>query len=456
MSFLDELERDLLQAAERRRDARQAATVRRLRERLGLHALRMHRSPDAGQRATGSARPAHGSGGERPGARLRRVALATLLFALIGATTAGAGLLLLRSTVIPGPAVRDVPRDQLPLPGTTRLTGLTADDPVAGRPPWALRLARSSTGLLCSTVGQLEDGRFGLVGLDGRFRTLPERIVDACGERLAGARASLIGARVFDAQDPQEVRTVVNGVAGPALRAVSIEVRGRARAVPVGSGGTFLAVLPGYPEDSGVQATLRFASGRTETHPLARSATVVPDPEGGQAWKSMAFMTAGDGRSCITFSTARRTSATGGSSPAACGLMRHRRNRSHGWFFAVRRLVPGAPAPRRRWPHGDWGEHPPRTAVWGGAGDEVEAVVVTGPGGIRSTLPIAPSRTFLGVFPGAVDPQALAVTLRFADGRTRTFQGSTNLVARAVPTRTNRATAVPSPPNRAGRKVPTP
>lgn len=416
MSFLDELERDLLQAAERRRDARPSQRL----------------------------------------SRLRRIVLATLLFALIGATTAGAGLLLLRGTVIPGPAVRDVPRDQLPLPGTTRLTGLTAEDPVAGRPPWTLRLARSSTGLLCSTVGQLDGGRFGLVGLDGRFRTYPERIVDSCGERLDGERASLLGARVFDADDPREVRTVVNGVAGPALRAVTLEVRGRRREAPVGPGGTFLAVLPGYPEDSGVQATLRFASGKTETHPLARSATVVPDPEGGQAWKSMAFMTAGDARSCITFSTARQASAMRASSPAACGLMRHRGSRSQGWYFAVRRLAPDAPAPRRSWPNGDWGRHPPRTAVWGGAGDEVEEIVVTGPGGIRTTLPIAPSRTFFGVFPGDVDPQALAVTVRFADGRTRTFHGSANLVARAVPTRTNRATAVPSPPNRAGRKVPTP
>jgi hypothetical protein len=452
MSFLDELERDLVRAAERRRDARQAAFGVRVRR--GLHALRARRSPDTAQRAAATARPPRASGGERPSARIRRIVLATLLFALIGATTAGAGLLLLRATVIPGPAVRDVPRDQLPLPGTTRLTGLTADDPVAGRPPWTLRLARSSTGLLCSTVGQLDGGRFGLVGLDGRFRVMPERIVDACGERLGGERASLVGARVFDADDPQEVRTVVNGVAGPALRAVSVEVRGRARPVPVGPGGTFLAVLPGYPEDSGVQATLRFASGRTELHPLGRSAIVAPDPEGGQAWKSMAYVVAGDRRSCVAFSTARPHARNRAGSPAACGVMRHERQRSSGFYFAVRRIA--GDDGRAQSPLGGWNGHPPRTAVWGGAGDEVEQVEVSGPGGIRATLPIAPSRTFFGVFPGDVDPADLAVTLRFADGRTRTFHGSTNLATRKLPARTTRATAAPVAPTRAARKVPNP
>lgn len=396
MSFLDELERDLVQAAERRRDARPSARL----------------------------------------ARIRRVALTTVLFALIGATTAGAGLLLLRSTVIPGPSVRDVPRDQLPLPGSTRLTGLTADDPVAGRPPWTLRLARSSTGLLCSTVGQLDGGRFGLVGLDGRFRVMPERIVDACGERLDGERASLVGARVFDADDPQEVRTVVNGVAGPALRSVSIEVRGRARAVPIGLGGTFLAVLPGYPEDSGVEVALRFASGRTETHPLGRSERVALDPEGGQAWRTQAFGIGNDRRFCVSFGLARPVGEQV-MSPRACGVLWPRgmeqrpgaRRRGH--FWAVRRLTPGTPAHYGQ----GWRDHPPRTAVWGAVGEEVEAVEVSGPGGLSVRPALDRSGAFLAVLPGDVDPASLTVTLRYADGRVVERRGSVNLVDREMPLR---------------------
>ena len=426
MSFVDELERDLVEAAERRREALRTAAGVRARRRLGLRAPHRRAEEEAG--AGLAARP----GLARRG--MRRLALATALFALIGAATAGAGLLLLRGTVIPGPALEDVPRDQLPLPGTTRLTGLTAADPLAGRPPWTLRLARSSTGLLCSTVGQLDGGRFGLVGLDGRFRAYSERIVDSCGEQQHGPHASLIGARVFDAEHPRDVRTVVNGVAGPSLSAVTLDVRGRARSVPVGPGGAFLAVLPGYPEDSGVQVELRFAGGQVETHPLGRSATVAPDPEGGQAWRSTAFGIGNDRRSCVTVSIARAGGAgTVASSPAACGLMRYDGRRWHGFYFAVRRLSGGAGPTSLL--SGGWRGHPPRTAVWGGVGDEVAEVVVTGPGGIRTTPPIATSKTFFAVFPGSVDPDELTVTLRFADGRTRAFHGSANLVTRKVPMR---------------------
>jgi len=441
MSFLDQLERDLVQAAERRRAARRAAVGVRLRR--GLHALRTRGSAAS---AAGDRRPA--SGARRPTAtaaraatgrfaRLRRIAVATLLFALIGAATAGAGLLLLRGSVIPSPAIRDVPRDQLPQPGTARLTGLTAEDPVAGRPPWTLRLARSSTGLLCSTVGQLDDGRFGLVGLDGRFRVMPERIVDACGERLAGERASLIGARVFDADDPREVRTVVNGVAGPALRAVTLEVRGRRREVPVGPGGAFLAVLPGYPEDSGLLATLRFASGRTETHPFGRSERVVTDPEGGQAWKSQAFQIGNDRRTCVSFGLARPTGEQV-MSPRACGVLwpagmaQRPGAKRRGHFWAVRRLVPGTPSEP---PGQGWRDHPPRTAVWGAVGEEVASVEIDGPGGVAARPPLDRSGAFLAVLPGDVDPASLTVTLQLEGGPSLSSRGSVNLVDRKMPLR---------------------
>lgn len=380
MSFLDELERDLLQAAERRRDARPSQRL----------------------------------------SRLRRIVLATLLFALIGATTAGAGLLLLRGTVIPGPAVRDVPRDQLPLPGTTRLTGLTAEDPVAGRPPWTLRLARSSTGLLCSTVGQLDGGRFGLVGLDGRFRTYPERIVDSCGERLDGERVSLLGARVFDADDPREVRTVVNGVAGPALRAVTLEVRGRRREAPVGPGGTFLAVLPGYPEDSGVQATLRFASGKTETHPFGIASDVVVDPDGGGAWRATtrpAWRL--PGVSCAAFEPVRPRAGRG-LSPGACG-----RDGAPA-VVAVERIEPGIGSWRAQFTGGgNWGRHPARTAVWGWLGREAAAIEISGAGEPRR-IAVRRHAAFAVVFSPAVDPADLRVSIHFANGRVVTTHGDLN------------------------------
>lgn len=408
LDFLTGLERDLVAAAERRRDARRAARLARLRQRLGLR-----------------------GGG-----------LALLLFACVGVVSAGATFAVLRAAVIQPPAARDVPREQTPAAGSARVSELRAPDPVAGRPPWTLRLARGSTGLLCTTVGQLVDGRFGLIGLDGRFRAYDERIVDSCGERVAGPHASLVGARVFDADDPREVRTVVNGVGGPRLRGATLRTVTGRRAIAIGAGGTFVAALRGYPEDSAVEVDLRFAGGRVERHPLGRSPIVVPDPDGGQAWKSMTTITVGDARSCVRFATARPAGATA-SSPAACGLLRSMRH-PRGWFFAVRRLEPGGPPPRPRdFDAGHWGDHPARTAVWGAVGDDVKAVEIVGPGlSVRPRLVYG--RSFLAVLPGAVDPAALTVRLTLADGSVIDRRGSTNLIDSAARTPTPTVTQVPT------------
>jgi len=423
MSYLDELERDLVEAAERRRTARRVAGAVRIRQRLGPPALRRRSAPRE------EAAAPHGAAPAAAVRRLPRLLLATLLFALIGTATAGAALLVLRGSVIPAPAARDVPRDQLPRPGTTRLTGLTAPDPAPGRPPWTLRLARSSTGLLCSTVGQLVGGRFGLVGLDGRFRAYAPRIVDSCGEQQRGARASLIGARVFDADDPRDVRTVVNGVAGRALRAVAVEVRGRRRPVPVGSGGAFLTVLSGYPEDSGVEVELRFAGGRVEVHPLGIAPAVVADPEGGRAWRVSVstFQESADRDRCVQFEPARpgRPRAL---SPAVCGRTR-RGVPASGAYFAVRRIAPGSGSWREQF-HGagDWGRHPARTAVWGGFADDVRRIEVSGPGGLRVVPALTDRHVFLAVLPGSVDPRALVVRVVRRDGRSSVHRGDTGLI----------------------------
>jgi hypothetical protein len=177
----------------------------------------------------------------------RPVVLAVVLALLIATAAAAATLLVLRGSPIPAPDPRDVAPEQTPAPGTARVVDVRAEDP-GGGPAWGIRLSRSRTGLLCSTVGQIVGGEFGLTGLDGRFRAIPERVVDSCGERRDNA-ASLVGARVFAARDDRDVRTIVSGVGGDTLRAVEVEARGRTRDVPVGEGGTFIAALAGLPED---------------------------------------------------------------------------------------------------------------------------------------------------------------------------------------------------------------
>ncbi len=388
-------------------------------------AFRAHERAERDERAAVTARPPLRR-------RLRALLVAPVLALLLGASAAAGTLVVLRGSPVPAPAARDGGPAQTPAPGTTRLADASAADPADG-PGWALRVARSRTGLVCATVGQVLDGDFGLVGLDGRFRPFAERIVDGCSAPRPGD-VTLLGARVFDAERAQDVRTVVSGVAGgAALREVVVDAAGRRTPVPVADDGTFLAALRGYPEDLAVRVTLRFAGGRERTQPFGVSAFVVPDPAGGRAWRAEAFGfgvrpgAAPNPRSCVAFRPAREAPSPA-TSPAACGILRGGRRRT-GVFFAVRRITPGTGGvPVDLDGEGDWGEHPARTAVWGQAGDDVEQVEVEGPGVPRRDVPVAPSRAFLAVLPPAVHPAGLTVTVRSRGGRVARYRGSTNLV----------------------------
>ncbi|MDW5594808.1 hypothetical protein VSS74_10695 [Conexibacter stalactiti] len=403
LDFLDGLERDLVAAAARRRDARRAALLARLRQRLGL----------------------------------RHTGLAALLVVLVGAATAGATFAVLRASVISGPAARDTPRDQLPLPASARVSELRTPDPDPAAPPWTLRLARSSTGLLCTTTGQVDDGRFGLVGLDGRFRVYSERIVDSCGERVAGARASLVGARIFDADRHADVRTVVNGVGGSQLRGATLVLADGRRAVPLGAGGTFVTALRGYPEDTALRVELRFAGGAVERHDFGTDPAVVPDPEGGRAWRvdvSLASESSDRDR-CVEFRPARSSRtldlfhAEPPTSPALCGRTR-RGMPPTGVYFGARRIEPGSGG-RSAWRrgHGWWGDHPARTALWGGFANDVARIEVLGPGGERRVPALGRRHLFLALFPATVDPRALRVRVTLRDGSVREHRGDTGLTA---------------------------
>jgi hypothetical protein len=198
---------------------------------------------------------------------LRPLAVAAIALALLAATAGAATYYVLRASPIAPFKPTDTTPAQRVAPGTTHVLELRAADPSSGAPPWALRLARSQTGLVCATVGQVEAGAFGIVGLDGRFRALPEANTDTCSAPN-GDGLALLGARVFDADDPGDVRTVVYGVAGQDLEAASVAVRGAGRRqLEIGPDGSFLWALRGQP--GVVDARLRYASGRTRAYPLS-------------------------------------------------------------------------------------------------------------------------------------------------------------------------------------------
>jgi hypothetical protein len=358
--------------------------------------------------------------------RLRSALLGLAVLAGIGGSAAVATAVVLRSTVIEPPAAVDAGPEQTIVPGSAVVSALRAADP-GTEPPWTIRVARGATGLVCTTVGEVQNGTFGLLGTDGRFRTLAPGVVDACGVTQSG-KASLMGARVLAASGDGGIRTVLNGVAGPDLRAVTATVAGKRAVLPVGAGGTFVAAYRGYPEDLGIVVELRFADGHVERRSYGAGEGLVADPLGGPAWKVGGVGTKdGYRQSCVAFQPARDGTGIHARSPQACGILPPltvAHSERTGLFFAVRRLT-GTDHPTAG--GGDWSRDLPRTALWGVAGKDVRSVTLLGaPGGPRA-VPITRGSTILAVLPPTVDPADLRVDVRFADGRAATYRGDTNL-----------------------------
>lgn len=382
----------------------------------------------AAHRAEATARS---TGGDRRNGRLARrlpprvLALATAIVLSAAAASAAATLLALRGAVIPLP--RATPPEQTPTPASGRMIGFSVADPRRGEPRWTMRLARSHTGLLCSTVGQLVGGEFGIVGLDGRFRRLPVGAADACSVQRANA-ASLVGARIFDARRSTDVRTVVSGVAGQRLRSVSVQAAGRSRPVRVGDGGTFLAVLVGLPEDLAIGVRLRFADGHVEQHPFGVAPLVLPDPDGGRAWRVDGGSLSGDSRLCVSLRPARQR-RNPPVSPAACGRLGDRR-RPQGVFFAIRRVTQGTGGqPVSPFGEGFWRGTPARLIVWGATGRDVASISVRGPRGERRTgTRLRANGSFAYMFGPRVRPGNVTVTVRFRDGRTTVHRTSVGIL----------------------------
>jgi hypothetical protein len=362
-------------------------------------------------------------------ARPRRTAiLVAVLVVLLAASAAAATLWALRGSPLPVP--RDIPLEQTPAPHTARLSGVRAPDPDHGAPPWAVRLAHSRTGLVCSTVGQLVNGQFGLIGLDRRFRALPTAVADSCGQAQRDT-VSLIGARVFTGRSAADRRTVVSGVAGPTLRSVAATVGGHPVRVTAAPGGVFAIALRGYPEDLQIELSLAYADGHRERYSFGSDPSVVPDPSGGPSWRVEALGFGlrpgqrGPVPTCVNFQPAR-SFLNPPLSPTVCGVLTAGR-RPHGFFFAIRRIYNTRHFARNIC-QGSWKGFDARTAVYGIAGSDVSSVEVLGPGAKQTSVRISVSRAFLALFPPSVRPDELAVRIRRVDGSSLIRHGSANLV----------------------------
>lgn len=338
--------------------------------------------------------------------RLRSVAVALAVVLPVAATSGAATAVVLRQTVISAPQPDQVADEQTPLAGTAVVSAVRAPDP-GGGPPWTLRVARSKTGFTCTTVGQVQDGVFGLVGLDRVFRRLPGELSDACGQG-----GTLTGARVLAADRRRDVRSVVYGVAGDRLRAATLVTATGDRALALGPGGTYVAVLRGYPEDHLLQVRLQFADGRTERHQLGSARSTIPDPEGEQAWAIDRFVM-GTRYRCAYVRQARASGERRVKSPTAClGLRTSRR----AWIADARTLRPGDKGVPGfdRW---TWLDAPARTVVWGvgRTNRSLRAVTLLGAGKPRR-LTVSKDGAFAAVLPATTKPEDLSLDVTLANG----------------------------------------
>jgi hypothetical protein len=335
------------------------------------------------------------------------VAVALAVMVPVAATSGAATAVVLRETVVQPPDPATVPDEQTPLAGTAVVSDLRAGDPDKAAAPWTLRVARSKTGFTCTTVGQVQDNVFGLTGLDGVFRRLPGELSDACGQS-----GTLTGVRVMAADKRRDVRSIVYGVAGDTLRAATLLTATGDRTLKLGTGGTYVAALRGYPEDHTVSLRLTFAGGRGERHALSAARPTIPDPEGAQAWEVTRYAMGTRWR-CALVHEARLGGQERVQSPTAClGLRTSERT----WVADARVLrtgergVPGFD----RW---SWRGVPDRTVVWGVArtNDAVRSVVLRGAGAPRSVA-VSEEGAFAAVLPATTKLADLRLDVTLADG----------------------------------------
>lgn len=141
MSILEQLERDLLEAANRRL------------------ADRAHSVP--GQEAR--AKRARVTKGWRLSLIACGCVLASATIAL-----AATGVILKGAPVRPEEQPNPEVGQGAPLPGASRLLSLRAADPEGGL-GWGMRVVRTTRGELCIQIGRVQDGQLGQLGIDGVF-----------------------------------------------------------------------------------------------------------------------------------------------------------------------------------------------------------------------------------------------------------------------------------------------
>jgi hypothetical protein len=355
------------------------------------------------------------------------IAVLIILMVLLAAAGAAAVLLISEGRPLPSPSAADVAPWEHPVPDSVMLAGLDAPDPEGG-PPWDTRIFRSSSGETCTAVGQIFNGKFGIVGLDHVFRALPVTGVDACGvPGIAGP--VLAGARQFAGRTAGEARTVVNGVAGAGARSVIAYGPGGERRLELGPQGSFITVYQGLLGEVRPRIVVTTAGGRSDAISFAASAAFeTGDPDGGAPWQvsggsAIGTPGASGDEDCAQASQELGPGSPGGptteaETPSICGRLA-----SEPLFVRFHRFDPGDGENTGN----PWGNNPARTLVYGAASLRVQTLMLMGAGRPRPVAIDPHGGAFLAVLDGHRDPRGLTLVARLMDGHTVRFTHSTVL-----------------------------
>jgi hypothetical protein len=241
---------------------------------------------------------------------------------LVAAGSALAATGVFRTGAPVGADVTAVPdaREGVVIPRSVHLLSLRVPDPNGG-PPWGLRVARTTRGLMCAQFGRVVSGRLGVLGQDGvfaddgAFHPLSADYLNGIGcgtedayghafvneQMYALAASALIGERQHAsggcytaapaprACPPGDLRDVLFGLLGPdAVSVTHVDTAGGSATIATAGGdGAYLVVLP--------HTTTPCAPPRPSCRIGQGGVTVGPELEASEVIRAVSYR---DGRSC--------------------------------------------------------------------------------------------------------------------------------------------------------------
>lgn len=149
-----------------------------------------------------------------------------------------------------------IPSDVARAPEDRRLSKLRVPDPGASTLPWGVRMYSTTKGTSCVVVGQVRDGRLGL--LEGRtFRAFPVATPGSCGS--VGGDQRVVAER--QQKTSRGDRSLLYGLVGRDVRSLTLRTKGAVKPIEIAPDGAFLVVRVGPGAFAGDVLVTRSDSG---------------------------------------------------------------------------------------------------------------------------------------------------------------------------------------------------